>query len=96
MVKSRDDNTCQVCGKRKLARNLHAHHLESYSDNPELRTVLSNGISLCGDCHEKFHLKYNKGGNTKEQFNEFLKNNKKNNVIKSKVFKQKRFKIKHG
>lgn len=72
-VFERDNYTCQCCGKR--GRKLAAHHLESYRDNPELRTVLENGITLCAedkDCHGNFHHQYGKGDNTKEQFEGFL------------------------
>jgi 5-methylcytosine-specific restriction endonuclease McrA len=47
------DLKCQRCGRTDVT--LHAHHKESYSDNPELRYELSNGESLCTDCHVKEH-----------------------------------------
>lgn len=67
----RDNYTCQCCGK--CGGKLAAHHLESYRDNFELRTVLENGITLCEKCHRKFHNQYGYGNNTKEQLEEFLK-----------------------
>ena len=69
-VLKRDNYTCQVCGKR--GGGLIAHHLESYRDNPKLRTTLSNGITLCKDkCHKDFHHQYGYGHNTRKQFIQF-------------------------
>ena len=65
----RDSYTCQVCNKH--GGTLNAHHIESYTTNPELRTALSNGITLCEECHKNFHHQYGYGNNTKAQLNEF-------------------------
>jgi len=72
----RDSYTCQVCNNRR-GGNLAAHHIESYNSNKELRTTLSNGITLCKKCHMNFHHQYGYGDNTKKQFKEFLVWNKK-------------------
>lgn len=72
-VYKRDDYICQYCGK--LGVKLHAHHLESYRDNPELRTLLENGITLCEECHKNFHHQFGYG-NTRDQFEEFLRTQK--------------------
>lgn len=50
----RDDFTCQHCGDNK-GGNLHAHHIKAFADFPELRFELSNGLTLCRNCHEKVH-----------------------------------------
>lgn len=71
-VYSRDDFRCRVCGDSR-GGNLEAHHLNSYTDYPEERFVLSNGITLCKDCHYSFHHKYTYHHNTREQFMEWLK-----------------------
>jgi len=76
-VYKRDDYTCQVSGKKR-GGNLVAHHLESYGSNIELRTVVSNGVTMDVDCHIEFHKKYGYGNNTREQFEEFLKEYQKN------------------
>lgn len=69
-VYERDSYTCQVCGQ--VGGNLVAHHLEGYNSNKELRTTLSNGITLCEACHNNFHHQYGRGNNTRKQFEEFI------------------------
>jgi 5-methylcytosine-specific restriction endonuclease McrA len=55
-VKERDGKTCQRCGRRNfLNRRVHAHHIAPRSHRPDLIFVLSNGITLCGDCHLWVH-----------------------------------------
>ena len=68
-VKVRDNYTCQCCFKR--GGYIVSHHIESFNNCPELRTELSNGITLCNECHNNFHHQFGKGGNTAEQINEF-------------------------
>lgn len=47
----RDDYTCWDCGKK--GGQLNAHHLKSWANYPELRYVLTNGITVCKDpCHK--------------------------------------------
>lgn len=52
-VVSRDLATCQHCGATGV--ELHAHHVKSYKDHPELRFDVSNGITLCYACHWQVH-----------------------------------------
>ena len=52
-VFSRDDYTCQICGKR--GGKLNAHHIKHFATHSELRTTVSNGITLCTDCHKAVH-----------------------------------------
>ena len=52
----RDNYTCQKCGKR--GGSLIAHHIDGYASNEELRTELSNGITLCKKHHAELHRLY--------------------------------------
>lgn len=70
-VIKRDNNTCQSCNKTNC--ELNAHHLNSYDWCSEQRTDINNGITLCKTCHINFHNQYGYGGNTKEQFEEWIK-----------------------
>jgi hypothetical protein len=70
-VFARDNFTCQFC-KTRGGIDLEAHHIQNFSQFPELRTSIENGITLCKNCHIKFHKKYSVKNNTKEQLREFL------------------------
>jgi len=71
-VFKRDNYTCQCCWD-EASGHLNAHHIESYDNNSDLRIELSNGITLCEDCHKDFHHIYGKGNNTQNQYDEFFK-----------------------
>ena len=57
-VFERDNFTCQICGITKCY--IHAHHIRPFKKYPELRTTISNGITLCPACHKAEHKKINK------------------------------------
>ncbi len=52
LVKDRDKK-CTECGS---VYDLHAHHVKQYKSHPELRNDVNNGITLCGNCHRKWHF----------------------------------------
>lgn len=50
-VYERDNYTCQEC--QKIGGNLNADHIKPFAHYPELRFELSNGRTLCVECHYK-------------------------------------------
>lgn len=50
LVFKRDNYSCVLCGSQN---KLEADHIKSYSKFPELRYELSNGRTLCNECHKK-------------------------------------------
>jgi hypothetical protein len=53
-VFKRDNYMCCRCGDNR-GGNLHAHHIKKFADFPGLRYKVSNGETLCFDCHVKEH-----------------------------------------
>lgn len=51
----RDNYTCQRCDVTNCV--IHAHHIRSAKDFPELRLEVDNGICLCAKCHKLIHKK---------------------------------------
>ena len=51
-VLKRDGYECQTCGSKE---NLVIHHIVPFAESEELRTVVSNGVTLCDSCHKKLH-----------------------------------------
>lgn len=51
---------------------LDVHHINNYSEYPELRLAIDNGITLSKKAHQEFHKKYGCKNNTREQLEEFL------------------------
>ena len=63
---------CYICGSSK---KISAHHKNGYNWDIENRYNIQNGVILCKEHHDSFHLKYGKGNNTEQQFLEFYENN---------------------
>lgn len=76
-VLNRDNNTCQCCGATDK-KNV-VHHLNGYIWCVEQRVDPKNGVTLCVDCHKEFHSIYGYGGNTEEQFNEWINKKQSDN-----------------
>jgi hypothetical protein len=69
-VFKRDNWVCQKCKIKGIY--LHPHHIQNFSQYPELRFKIDNGITLCKDCHMEFHNLYGRQNNNKKQINKFL------------------------
>lgn len=53
-VKEAADQKCEHCS---ATTDLHAHHVKSFRDFPELRVEVSNGLCLCRSCHTKEEMR---------------------------------------
>lgn len=51
-VKDRDGWKCAECD---ATDRLHAHHIKGWQTHPELRFEVSNGVTLCHECHVLAH-----------------------------------------
>lgn len=72
------DYKCQLTGKR--SKTLQCHHLYSYSRYRELREDPSNIIVILKEIHDKFHRIYGRTKFTPEDFIQFLKDEKYDNI----------------
>jgi hypothetical protein len=70
-VFARDNWTCQKTGKRGC--EIHPHHIQNFSDFPDLRFAIDNGITLSEEAHREFHKIYGQKNNTLEQIQKFCK-----------------------
>lgn len=85
-IYERDDYTCQCCGKR--GGKLNAHHINQFSDYPEIRYDVNNGITLCVECHDStengsFHNIYGTHNTTSEQLREYILNKSNKDIFKT-------------
>jgi len=52
-VYERDNFICQMCGQK--GKELNCHHIKSFTNFSKIRFDISNGITLCKDCHMNLH-----------------------------------------
>lgn len=59
-VFKRDKYICQIC--QTGGGRIHAHHIMSFAKYEDLRFDVSNGITLCKQCHNYIHSKKYRDG----------------------------------
>lgn len=69
-VLTRDHFTCSKCGK--TGGKLIVHHLYNYSEHKDKRLDVKNGVALCPECHQNFHMEYGYTNSTPEKYFEWL------------------------
>lgn len=75
LVFQRDNFICQCC--RQIGGKLNAHHIDSFADYEFLRIEVSNGITMCEQCHSanikgSFHHTYGTFNNNIYQLQEYF------------------------
>lgn len=87
-VYERDSYTCQCCGDNWSGR-LNAHHKDGYHWCKERRIDVSNGVTLCEECHRlgdySFHALYGNTNNTENQYDEWLLKYRNYNVKERRI-----------
>jgi hypothetical protein len=79
-IYERDKYTCQCCGDN-TGGNLNPHHKDGYNWCVERRTDVTNGVTLCDTCHKDFHSEHGYGDNTEEQYNQWIRNKRKQDAV---------------
>lgn len=69
-VYSRDNYTCQKYGT--IGGKINPHHIKNFAQYPELRFVVSNGITLSQKAHREFHRIYGIKNNNMKQLLEYI------------------------
>lgn len=69
-VLARDNSTCVCCGEMNTQMNV--HHIESFTRRPDIALDVSNGTTLCEDCHREYHSNFYYADANEESFLDFL------------------------
>jgi 5-methylcytosine-specific restriction endonuclease McrA len=56
-VLKRDKYKCQMPGCKRKGKRMQTHHIRKWSAASSLRYEVSNGITLCWDCHKEVNKK---------------------------------------
>lgn len=70
--------TCDLCGS--IGGKLNIHHLDNYKDYPQKRMDIENVVCLCQKHHKLFHKLYKNTNNTREQYYEFKRKYRANQL----------------
>lgn len=54
-VRERDDFTCRWPGCGFYSLHIHAHHIHTRKQRPDLRHDPANGAALCNEHHDRLH-----------------------------------------
>lgn len=54
-VRERDNFTCRWPGCSYSSRHIHAHHISTRKQRPDLRRSVANGAAICPDHHRILH-----------------------------------------
>lgn len=71
-IMNKDGFKCQICEYK--GKKLVAHHLDGYHWCNKRRLDMTNGVTLCYNCHKDFHKKYGNKNNTEQQYKEYYQN----------------------
>lgn len=69
LVKQKDHFQCQICNRKNCY--IESHHILNWADYPDERYSISNGITLCSECHKAYHSVAGHRFTTQESFDEF-------------------------
>jgi 5-methylcytosine-specific restriction endonuclease McrA len=86
-IYKKNNYTCVACGYRAGGNlRLEAHHIVPKSINPQLAYRISNGVTLCSECHRTddyaYHAVHGVKG-SKEMFDRWLSEKRGEKVIKN-------------
>lgn len=70
-IREKYNHKCDKCGS---SEKLNTHHLYNWSEHPDKRFDIENGVLLCEKCHILFHHIYGQRNNTPEQYKRFKNN----------------------
>lgn len=71
-VYERDWYTCQICGE--VGKRLRGNHIKKFSDYPELRLVVENGITICKPCDLRWVFHHEEEWESYFKFNLMVRN----------------------
>ncbi len=71
-VFDRDGGKCVICGS---TADIQTHHLYAFADRPDLHTDADNMITVCAECHRRYHSAVGRKGVSPESFRQYAADN---------------------